>query len=868
MAIATPACAEGVMTKITVGIPAFRTKHLMAAVSSVLAQTFTDYELLVSDDSPDGSISAILRRLQDPRIRLIEGPRQGLAANSANIWEHTQTDLLQFLHDDDLLFPDALAELSALIANEPRFTIAASRRVIIDDYGRELSRPITYQTDDWMWFEPQQLAAHLVRTTTCALGGFSNMLIRRSAFGDSSCLSSIAGLPISHRIDAAFMLNAARRGPCAATGKFLSAARQHADQVTEREDAPDFSLTLLEWEACLRGAVALGLVPPQAALDGVTKLASLYRRRGGRFPEVVHFFQQLPALKEALGHRETDVLTHQFAADLAAVRLLVQQRAEAGADAPAPSQDAIPEPLRRIRAKVDHVSRRGARGWAWAPEAPAQRVRVEAILDDQVIGHTVADVPRADIAAWNIGATDYGFELRFYEPLLADTPPRFRFFVEDEWLEHERPLPTVEGARGERPKGAGAALLEHARYVAPGEAFEEFAGLRAVDQPRRKDGPDPLLVAFYLPQFHAIPENDRNWGTGFTEWRQLVKGVPRFPGHYQPRTPRDLGFYNLLDESVIRAQCEMALASGVGAFAFYYYWFNRRRVLERPVEIFLESDIQMPFFVIWANENWTRGWDGSEDHVLLKQDYNLDDEDALLADLARHMQDGRYLRLGGRPLFVIYNPDHIPTPDRTVARWRRKWSDNHGLEPLIFMAQTFDREDPRAYGFDGAMEFPPHKLAAKIRPREVIDAYSQTFAGRVMNYDDLVATSVAEPAPSFPLIKAALPSWDNEARRPNRSVIFEGSTPAKYEAWLQTLVERAIEHPTHGLPIVAINAWNEWAEGAYLEPDVYFGSAYLNATARALNNAIRVRNAALEKISPAKPAPQHEFRRARRRRRR
>jgi glycosyltransferase involved in cell wall biosynthesis/GT2 family glycosyltransferase len=698
-----------------------------------------------------------------------------------------------------------------------------------------------------MWFEPAQLANYLIRTISNPIGEPSNILIRRSAFADSSCLSRFAGLPISHLIDIAFMLNAAQRGPCAATGKYLSAFRQHADQVSSRNTAPGFSLGVLEWEVCLRGAVELGMVPPHAALDGVPRLEALYRRYGAPYPEIQHFFHQLPAMKDLLGAGDRQVLTPQFRADLQRAENTVKARAAAGDDAPPAAIEAAGfgcEAPRRVRANVDRLTRRGARGWAWIPDQPEQTVHVEAIVEDRVVGHAVADLHRPELTSWNVGTSNYGFELNFYEPLLGDAAPQFRFFTAAEWFAGETQLPPAGPGGGARREGAEAPLLEHARFTAPGPDFEEFDPVPAADRPRRLDGQDPLLIAFYLPQFHAIPENDQNWGQGFTEWRQLPRGIPRFPGHYQPRTPRDLGFYDLLDGQVIEAQCRMAQAAGVGAFAFYYYWFNGKRVLDRPVEIFLGSKTEMPFLIIWANENWTRGWDGLNENVLLKQDYNREDEDSLIADLARHMRDHRYVRIDGRPLFVIYNPAQIPDTARTLARWRQKWSDTQGLQPLIFMAQAFQREDPRPYGLDGALEFPPHKLTAHAPRREVFEAFSKDFGSEVIPYDRFVNASLSEAPPAFPLIKTLVPSWDNEARRPNRGLVLEGSTPRKYQAWLQALVAQAMERPVYGTPIVGINAWNEWAEGAYLEPDVHFGSAYLNATARALDAAIRKRNSA------------------------
>ena len=246
----------------------------------------------------------------------------------------------------------------------------------------------------------------------------------------------------------------------------------------------------------------------------------------------------------------------------------------------------------------------------------------------------------------------------------------------------------------------------------------------------------------------------------------------------------------------------------------------------------------MPLLIIWANENWTRTWDGSESEVLLRQDYRRQDEDILLKDLARHFLDHRYIRIAGRPLFVIYNPKSIPEPASTIDRWRRIFATRYGFEPLIFMAQTFGARDPRHYACDGALEFPPHKTAEKLAPRLTPDAYSPGYTSHVHRYDDFVDASLNEEPPVYHLIKTAVPSWDNEARRRNRSLTLEHLSPAKYQAWLRTLILRAIEKPILGTPIVAINAWNEWAEAAYLEPDVYYGSSFLNATARAYVSAL------------------------------
>ena len=399
----------------------------------------------------------------------------------------------------------------------------------------------------------------------------------------------------------------------------------------------------------------------------------------------------------------------------------------------------------------------------------------------------------------------------------------------------EQPAARHEGSDASRPDLLQHLVRDHAYYTNAGPEFEEFDP--AILAGRSVTGVQPLLLAYYLPQFHPIEENDKFWGRGFTEWRQLARGAPRFPGHYQPRIPRDLGFYDLRDEKALAQQVAMALASGINGFVYYYYWFNGRRVLEKPLEVLLDSTVEMPFALLWANENWTRTWDGSESEVLLRQDYLPEDEDALLNDFARHFADRRYIRINGRPLFIIYNPRSIPDASQTIARWRERLAREFGFEPLIFMAQTFEVNDPTPFGLDGAIEFPPHKLAG--RSPEIIrsDMYQPGFEGRIIAYDDFAKASLEEPAPDYPLIKTIVPSWDNDARRPNRGLCLDRATPDKYQNWLTSLLKRAHDHPINGVPIVAVNAWNEWAESAYLEPDVHFGAAYLNATARAYAKA-------------------------------
>ena len=368
------------------------------------------------------------------------------------------------------------------------------------------------------------------------------------------------------------------------------------------------------------------------------------------------------------------------------------------------------------------------------------------------------------------------------------------------------------------------------RFSKQGPHFEERQPLPASAARRAK------ILAYYLPQFHAFPENEEWWGKGFTEWTNVARGSPRFIDHYQPRIPRDLGHYSLNDKEVMRRQIEMAREAGLFGFVFYFYWFNTKRLMERPLDMFMaDPSLDFPFCLMWANENWSRRWDGSESEVLISQDYRDEDNARLVDTYVEAFRDPRYIRVDGRPLLMIYRPGIIPDCKKTVAEWRKLFKERAGENPIIIMSQSFNDNDPAKFGLDGAIEFPPHKLVVGLPLRnEEVKYLDPDFTAQVYAYDDVVQRSVTEAAPAFPLIKTLCPSWDNDARRQGSGLVIHGSTPAKYQDWLEQLIAHSGKHPFFGERFVCVNAWNEWAEGTYLEPDLYCGSAYLNATARAV----------------------------------
>ncbi len=395
-------------------------------------------------------------------------------------------------------------------------------------------------------------------------------------------------------------------------------------------------------------------------------------------------------------------------------------------------------------------------------------------------------------------------------------------------LLHYRANRHAPGILPSRPADDTDIAREVRRFTAPGPLFEEVTPLPPGSHVRAR------LLAFYLPQFHAVPENDRWWGRGFTEWTNVARALPRFAGHYQPRIPRDLGHYSLEGTETLRRQVALARGAGLQGFVFYFYWFNGRRLLDGPLEALLaDPTVDFPFCLMWANENWSRRWDGSDQDVLISQDYRPEDSPALVREFVRHFRDPRYIRLQGRPVLMVYRAGIIPDVAAAVAQWRALF-EPEGEDPFFVMAQSFGEQDPRPSGMDAAVEFPPHKLTDQApRMNATLRRLDPDATAPVYAYDDVAAASDLAPQP-YPLIRTAVPGWDNDARRQGAGMVLHGSTPAAYEAWLDRLIRAAVAQPVGGEALVCVNAWNEWAEGAYLEPDVYFGGAYLNATARAV----------------------------------
>ncbi len=347
--------------------------------------------------------------------------------------------------------------------------------------------------------------------------------------------------------------------------------------------------------------------------------------------------------------------------------------------------------------------------------------------------------------------------------------------------------------------------------------------------------PAVRLIAFYLPQFHPIPENDEWWGKGFTEWTNVSRAVPQFEGHYQPHLPADLGFYDLRLPEIQQQQVELAQVYGLGGFCFYFYWFAGKRLLEKPIRQYLENiDLDFPFCLCWANENWSRRWDGREKEILIAQEHSADDDLAFIEHIAEYFRDSRYIRIDGKPLLIIYRPNLLPQVYETAQRWR-KWCREQDIgEIYLAYTQSFETQEPSKYGFDAAIEFPPNNYSQQIITDRV-QLVNPHFKGIVYDWKEFVKQSRNYPTPTYPLFRGVCPSWDNEARRSGCGSVFLGSTPSGYQEWLSNAcADTKTRFESSDERLVFINAWNEWAEGAHLEPDRRYGFAWLQATRDAL----------------------------------
>jgi GT2 family glycosyltransferase len=340
------------------------------------------------------------------------------------------------------------------------------------------------------------------------------------------------------------------------------------------------------------------------------------------------------------------------------------------------------------------------------------------------------------------------------------------------------------------------------------------------------------VLSFYLPQFHPIAENDLWWGTGFTEWTNVARAVSSYPGHYQPHLPADLGYYDLRMPEVLAQQQRLARRYGVEGFAVYYYNFGGQKILWEPVGNLLASkSVDFCFCLCWANENWSKHWDGGEREILLAQSYEIDTLEAVCQDFVLCAADPRAIKVNDKPLVLVYRPLLFPNILAFTTLLRRRFAEAGFpgvhlcyVESMEAIAQGIK---PASIGFDAAIEFPPQGVGApaKINFGETKDGWE----GKVYDYEASVVLACNRSPTDYPRYPGVFPSWDNTPRQPLKATSFYNSSPELFQAYVESKVDYLNKFFTGDERLLFVNAWNEWAEGTHLEPDKAYGHAWLEA---------------------------------------
>lgn len=347
------------------------------------------------------------------------------------------------------------------------------------------------------------------------------------------------------------------------------------------------------------------------------------------------------------------------------------------------------------------------------------------------------------------------------------------------------------------------------------------------------------IIAFYLPQFYPNPQNDEWWGKGFTEWTNVTKSEPQFRGHYQPHLPADLGFYDLRLHETREDQAVLAREYGIHGFCYYHYWFHGTRMLDKVFNEVMESGKpDFPFCLCWANETWTRAWAGKDGDVLCEQKYSAVDDLGHIKFLITAFKDPRYIKINGRPLFLIYRAPHIQEHlDDMLNVWNAELA-KAGL-PELYLCTV---RTPPAGRFEGTVDFfpsdgmrPSFLDRVKFRLRKNLGIDVLGWRHKIIKYSDVVDAQIAKPRPEYRQFLCPVPNWDNSPRKAKKgALILHGSSPAEFERWFDFCVRETMETLEGEERVIFVNAWNEWAEGTHLEPDQKWGRGYLRAIRKAL----------------------------------
>jgi hypothetical protein len=486
---------------------------------------------------------------------------------------------------------------------------------------------------------------------------------------------------------------------------------------------------------------------------------------------------------------------------------------------------------------IQHADKNDISGWVLPWDMADTPLTLTVLANDAVIGTVYTGLESADVSKLIRRPVACGFAFSFYSSdvggLNADDDDELKIEVEIEKTGYFMQVSGLKMTAGEL-KGLAKKNTVPAPSCISGDKAKYLADFPGQQVEGVKENTDVRLIAFYLPQFHPIPENDLWWGRGFTEWTNVTRARPLFEGHYQPHLPSDLGYYDLRIPEVRQAQADMARRYGIHGFCYYYYWFSGRRILERPLQEVLDSgEPDFPFCICWANETWSRRWDGSENEILIKQEHTFENDVKFIKDIIPFFKDRRYIRINGAPVLLVYRVSLFPDPVRTADLWR-KICKQLGIEHIHLCAvESFGITEPRNYGFDSSVAFPPHGAVSSEITLRVPDLPAD-YSGQIYDYEQVVQHGLNQPPPPYRKYPSVMVSWDNTARRGKAGNVFINSSPSLYEIWLRGAIDRARATLPSGERFVFINAWNEWAEGTHLEPDQAYGTQYLEATRRAI----------------------------------
>ncbi|WP_321900026.1 glycoside hydrolase family 99-like domain-containing protein [Paraburkholderia heleia] len=369
------------------------------------------------------------------------------------------------------------------------------------------------------------------------------------------------------------------------------------------------------------------------------------------------------------------------------------------------------------------------------------------------------------------------------------------------------------------------------------DALEQPAIVLSSREAQVPDAELPRTFAFYLPQFHPIPENNWAHGPGFTEWNNVIKAKPLFRGHYQPKIPGELGYYDLRSFDVVRQQVELAKEYGISGLCFYYYYFHGKKLLYKPIENYINSDLKMPFFFLWANENWSKRWDGGDNEVIIAQQHSKEDDLAFIRELMPLFEDDRYTKVNGKPVLCIYKAHLFPDILSTTEIWRDEMARRGfpGIYLVMVDDWTPEPPQPRQLGFDASYEIPSNVVPPDVLSRETDSLdLPENFTGRIVDYDRFARFHMSRPAPEYRRFRTVMLPWDNTPRYGSRALVHVNTEGDSYRLWLaQALLDTHRRYPAEER-IVFLHSWNEWCEGTYLEPDGRRGRRYLEETRDAI----------------------------------